>query len=81
MIPPTVDTATLAARVDEAAEIGAFNGWNDAELMTRHGASFPVATDPPTVPLRYHAYPEVAAAYAAAYREQFAEFLDDRAKY
>jgi len=33
------------------------------------------------VPLRYHAYPEVAAAYAAAYREQFAEFLDDRAKY
>ncbi|WP_035277692.1 hypothetical protein [Actinokineospora spheciospongiae] len=77
----TPDAATLAARIDDAAEIGAFNGWNDAELMTRYGASFPVPTDPPTLPLRYHAHPEVAAAYTAAYREQFAEFLDDRAKY
>jgi hypothetical protein len=75
------DSTELAAYVEEAREIGGFNGWGDADLMARYGAPLTAPQGPDTTPGRYRGHPEVAAAYADAYREQFAAYLDDRTKY
>lgn len=73
----------FAALMDEAAEIGGFDGWVGAELVkcSRHGITPTVPPDIPPIPVRYYAHRETAAAYVAAYRDGFTDFIEDCGKY
>lgn len=79
---PTGAMATNApASVAEAAEIGRFNGWAAAESAARYTDITAAMGEPPAIPPRYYAAPAIATAYADAFREGFAEFIEDQGKY